>query len=306
MISIKRVIYYQELIRVESFTKAAKALNISQAFLSQEIARLEQEVGRKLINRTTRQFSLTSFGQHFAEKIHTLIKEHYELEQFVRSYEESSDGALLVGVIPIFNRLSYYNVFSLFQKNYPNIDISFIDGMSTDLLERVRNTEIHLSCSTPFDDYLNDPLFNHSVFLIDDIVAVVEASHPLANRHKLNLSQLTGEKLIVPQKGTGEHAAVSDAFKKQGINPSYFRECSNMDIIMDLVMNLSGVVFLCASVARSLTDFDVVIIPLEEQLKRTFAISYLKRSVNIPMVRLFLDFLHQYGDTLPPVSSPDA
>lgn len=303
MISIKRIIYYQELLRVRSFTKAAKALNISQAFLSQEIARLEIETGRKLINRTTRQFSVTPFGQLFAEKIHTLIKEHYELEQFVSSYEESSDGALLVGVIPIFNRLSYYNIFNQFQKCYPNIDISFIDGVSSDLLERVRTTDIHISFSTPFDEYLNDPLFNHSVFLIDEIVAVVAAAHPLSACTTLELSQLAAEKLIVPQKGTGEHAVVSAAFTKQGISPCYFRECSNMDIIMDLVMNLSGVVFLCSSVAKSLTAYDVAIIPLEVKLERTFAVSYLKRSVNIPMVRLFLDFLQQNGDTLPQYES---
>ncbi|MEI7343278.1 LysR family transcriptional regulator [Pectobacterium brasiliense] len=295
MFSIKRVIYYQELIRVGSFTKAAKALNISQAFLSQEIARLELETERKLINRTTRQFSLTPFGKIFADKIQGMIKEHYELEQFVSSYEESTDGALLVGVIPIFNRLDHYNMFNLFQKAYPNIDISFIDGVSTDLLERVRNGEIHLSFSTPFDEYLNDPLFHHTICQIDDIVAVMARSHPLADSKTLSLPQMVKEKLIVPQKGTGEHAAVSKSFTQQGINPSYFRECSNMDIIMDLVINLSGVVFLCSSVAKSLTAYDVAVIPLEEQLKRTFAISYLKRSTNIPMVRLFLDFLQDYN-----------
>ncbi|MEQ9882811.1 LysR family transcriptional regulator [Pectobacterium brasiliense] len=295
MFSIKRVIYYQELIRVGSFTKAAKALNISQAFLSQEIARLELETERKLINRTTRQFSLTPFGKIFADKIQGMIKEHYELEQFVSSYEESTDGALLVGVIPIFNRLDHYNMFNLFQKAYPNIDISFIDGVSTDLLERVRNGEIHLSFSTPFDEYLNDPLFYHTICQIDDIVAVMARSHPLADSKTLSLPQMVKEKLIVPQKGTGEHAAVSKSFTQQGINPSYFRECSNMDIIMDLVINLSGIVFLCSSVAKSLTAYDVVVIPLEEQLKRTFAISYLKRSTNIPMVRLFLDFLQDYN-----------
>ncbi|MDX5630054.1 MULTISPECIES: LysR family transcriptional regulator [unclassified Brenneria] len=296
MISIKRVIYYQELIRVGSFTKAAKTLNISQAFLSQEIARLEIETQRKLINRTTRQFSLTPFGRIFAKKIRPLIKEHYELEQFVSSYEESSEGTLLVGVIPIFNRLDYYNVFSLFQKNYPNIEISFIDGVSTHLLEKVRNTEIHISFSTPFDEYLNDPLFNHSVFLVDDIVVVMAASHPLAKSTALNLTRLANNKLIVPQKGTGEHAMVSETFSKMGINPCYFRECSNIDIIMDLVMNQSGVVFLCASVARSLEGYDIAIVPLEEQLKRTFAVSYLKRSINIPMVRLFVDFLEKHDD----------
>lgn len=68
MINIKRLVYYHELIRIGSFINAAKTLNISQAFLSQEIARLEQKTERKLINRTTRQFSLSLFDKAFAKK----------------------------------------------------------------------------------------------------------------------------------------------------------------------------------------------------------------------------------------------
>ncbi|AYH46977.1 LysR family transcriptional regulator [Dickeya fangzhongdai] len=298
MISIKRALYYHELVRKGSFTRAAKSLNISQAFLSQEISRLEQELERKLINRTTRQFALTPFGEAFDDKIKPLIREYYDVEQFVQSYEDSQDGALMVGVIPIFNRLKYYDVFTLFQKQHPNIELSFIDGVSSDLLEKVRNAEIHVSLSTPFDDYLQDPLFSHTIFLDDNLVAVMAADHPLAAQPSLTLHQLAQERPIVPQKGTGEHAAVSTAFSRAGLEDTCFRECSNLDIIMDLVMHHGGVVFLCTSVASSLKGYDIVIRPVATPITRTFAVSYLKRSAGIPMVRRFLDFMERHHPML--------
>ncbi|MGM3172887.1 LysR family transcriptional regulator [Dickeya lacustris] len=303
MISIKRALYYHELVRKGSFTQAAKSLNISQAFLSQEISRLEQDLQRKLINRTTRQFSLTPFGQAFDDKIKPLIREYYDVEQFVQSYEESQDGALMVGVIPIFNRLKYYDVFTQFQQQHPNIELSFIDGVSSDLLEKVRNAQIHVSLSTPFDDYLQDPLFNHSVFLQDSLVAVMASAHPLAGESSLTLQQLAQERPIVPQKGTGEHAAVSTAFSRAGLEQTCFRECSNLDIIMDLVMHHGGVVFLCTSVAFSLKGYDIAIRPIATPINRTFAVSYLKRSASIPMVRRFLDFMERHH---PVLSTPGA
>lgn len=298
MINIKRLVYYHELIRVGSFTKAAKALNISQAFLSQEIARLEQETERKLINRTTRQFSLTPFGKAFAKKIRGLIREYYEIEQFIHCYEDSNDGALLVGVLPIFNRLQHYAFFSQFQQRFPNIEMSFIDGVSIDLLEKVRNGDLHLSYTTPFADYQDDPLFKHHVLYEDQLVAVMASNHPLASHQQLSLETLAHARLIVPQKGTGEHAIVSNAFVKQGLRPSYFRECSNIDIIMDLVMNQGGVVFLCTQVAYSLQGYDIAITPLETPLPRIFAVSYLKRSAQIPMVKLFIDFIEENQNSL--------
>ncbi len=300
MINIKRLVYYHELIRIGSFTKAAKTLNISQAFLSQEIARLEQETERKLINRTTRQFALTPFGKAFAKKIRGIIREYYDIEQFIRGYEDSHDGALLVGVLPIFNRLRHYEIFSQFQRRYPNIEMSFIDGVSTDLLEKVRNGDLHFSYSTPFADYQDDPLFAHQVLYEDQLVAVMASNHPLAQHKTLSLETLAQARLIVPQKGTGEHAIVSDAYVKQGLKPSYFRECSNIDIIMDLVMNQNGVVFLCTQVAGSLEGYDITITPLETPLPRIFAVSYLKRSAQIPMVKLFIDFIEENRIALRP------
>lgn len=299
MINIKRLVYYHELIRIGSFTKAAKALNISQAFLSQEMARLEQETERKLVNRTTRHFAPTPFGIAFAKKIRGLIKEYNDIEQFIRSYEDSNDGALLVGVLPIFNRLHHYPMFSQFQRHFPNIEMSFIDGVSTDLLEKVRSGDLHLSYSTPFADYQDDPLFKHQVLYEDNLVAVMASNHPLASHQTLNLETLADTaRLIVPQKGTGEHAIVSNAFLKQGLRPNYFRECSNIDIIMDLVMHQGGVVFLCTQVAHSLQGYDITIIPPEIPLPRIFAVSYLKRSEQIPMVKLFIDFINKNRKSL--------
>ncbi|ACS86939.1 LysR family transcriptional regulator [Musicola paradisiaca] len=297
MISIKRILYYHELVRHGSFTRAAQSLNISQAFLSQEISRLEQELNNKLINRTTRQFSLTAFGEAFDEKINPLIREYYEVEQFAQSYEESSDGTLLVGVIPVFNRLKYYDLLTQFQRHYPNIELAFIDGVSSDLLEKVRTSEIHVSLSTPFEEYLQDPLFNHSVFLEDDLVVVMASGHPLAANPVLSLSQLAAERPMVPQKGTGEYAVVSSVFAREGFGNTCYRECSNLDIIMDQVMHHACVVFLCASVASSLKGHDIEIRPVSVPIKRTFAVSYLKRSAGIPMVRRFLEFMEQHSPT---------
>lgn len=169
--------------------------------------------------------------------------------------------------------------------------MSFIDGVSMDLLEKVRNGDLHFSYSAPFADYQDDPLFAHQVLYEDQLVAVMASNHPLAQHKTLSLETLAQARLIVPQKGIGEHAIVSDAYAKQGLKPSYFRECSNIDIIMDLVMNQNGVVFLCTQVAGSLEGFDITITPLETPLLRIFAVSYLKRSAQISMGKLFIDFI---------------
>lgn len=105
-------------------------------------------------------------------------------------YEDSHDGALLVGVLLIFNRLRHYEIFSQFQRRYPNIEMSFIDGVRMDLLEKVRNGDLHFSYSTPFADYQDDPLFAHQVLYEDQLVAVMASNHPLAQHKTLSLETL--------------------------------------------------------------------------------------------------------------------
>ena len=67
-------------------------------------------------------------------------------------------------------------------------------------------------------------------------------------------------------------------------------------------MHQGGVVFLCTQVAESLKGYDIVIVPPETPLPRIFAISYLKRSIQIPMVKLLIDFIEDNKHIVRPAS----
>lgn len=300
MLNLKRIIYFYELKIAGSFTKAANRLNISQPHLSQEINKLEIDLGKPLIKRTTRSFAVTEFGEAFFKKIENLVNEHSEIEKFITGYKSSNECSLTVGVIPIFNRFKYYEIFSLFKCQHPEINTSFIDGFSSQLFEKIKKMEIHLAFLTPIDEYFQDPGIEIIELFEEEISLIMSDTHPLAQAESLTLRGLISEQLIVPQRGTGEFQAVTKAFTEINTAPTSLFECSNMEIIIDLVKSQSCIVFLTRSVVEKLDMNGLVNVRLDNNLKRKVAVSFLKNQSRNPFIKLFISFLHQYNkDNLP-------
>lgn len=96
MKSVHRMLVFAEVVKQGSFTNAAAALNMNKSNVSQHITLLEQELGTRLINRTTRCLSLTDIGQQFARRcfqLQTLI--HQTLDE-VQEFEQLPFGTLSV------------------------------------------------------------------------------------------------------------------------------------------------------------------------------------------------------------------
>ncbi len=100
-LSLRQLIYFTELERNGGFSKAAKNLSISQPTLSQQIAQLEEEIGVRLIDRTTRRFVLTSEGRALYDKLTRILKQLGDAVSDVSS--ASAPQPLSIG-IPTYTR----------------------------------------------------------------------------------------------------------------------------------------------------------------------------------------------------------
>ncbi|MDX1813043.1 MAG: LysR family transcriptional regulator, partial [Gammaproteobacteria bacterium] len=73
MENLEDISVFVEVVKANSFTTAAKELNLSRSVVSKYITRLEQRLGVRLLNRTTRRLSLTEAGQHFYQQCHSAL-----------------------------------------------------------------------------------------------------------------------------------------------------------------------------------------------------------------------------------------
>lgn len=191
---------FMEAAKCLNFTRAAEKLYISQPALSKNIAALEQECGMKLFYRDNRRnrVKLTAAGL-------VMLCEFQKMEEILvgvidkaRRAESGQEGQLTIGILAgqIINETTL-SVMDIIAEKYPKIEIDKVQGGYRDLRTWLEDGSVDMI--TTFEEEVSsmEGIFWEEVQAVHQGVAV-PVHHPLARRRKLSVSDLAGEKIIVP------------------------------------------------------------------------------------------------------------
>lgn len=165
--------------RTRSFSQAAQQVHLSQSALSTLIQRLEDGVGARLFERTTRTVGLTAAGEAFAERAQRLLGEIEHTLADVRDVVSLRRGQVAVAALPSLAAGVVPRLFQAFQARYPAIRLHLIDTLSGPAFDLVRQGRVDfaLTAADPaHEDLLYEPLTG------DAFVLLCPTSHPLARR----------------------------------------------------------------------------------------------------------------------------
>lgn len=118
-----RLLLLLEVVELGSFTKVAEQRNVDRSVISKHISRLEEELGVRLLNRTTRSLSLTAAGNEMVNQalsLRTLLSETHRLAQ---NYHAQPKGVLRITSSSLFGRQYVQQAVLAFQQQYPDIEI---------------------------------------------------------------------------------------------------------------------------------------------------------------------------------------
>jgi DNA-binding transcriptional LysR family regulator len=112
------------------FTAAARKMGMSVSAVTKAIARLEDDLGTQLFNRTTRQVNTTDYGQDFYERCVQILDDLEDAETLVKSRNVAAEGRIRAVVPFSFGRVTLVPSLPDFYEQYPNIsvELSFSDG----------------------------------------------------------------------------------------------------------------------------------------------------------------------------------
>lgn len=294
MLNIKNIIHFQVLSKVESFTKTAQMLNVSQSNLTHSITKLEQEINIKLINRTTRTFALTEFGSIFAQRCERIVDEYDQLMALVENYQAQGElNHAFIGVIPPVGRMEFFKHFMSLNQTLKHINYSFVEGSSQALIEKVKDSTLLAAFGTPSQSEFDNSLLEHQLVLADHVVAVLSSQHPLASRAEICLSALEHENVILPQRDTGAYSIISAAFSQEGIKPRHYKECSQIDIVMDMVESNAGIALFSSAIVNLYKRDHIVTIPLKQNINKSIYLSFLRRNRKNKLLTPVIDMVTQ-------------
>lgn len=115
-----------KVVEVGSFSAASKALNVPLPTLSRKISELENQLGVRLLHRTTRKLSLTDFGANYIRACKAIIEQVEEAEQGVKGEYSEPKGELVITAPVMFGRLYVLPIVTEFLSLYSNINVQLI------------------------------------------------------------------------------------------------------------------------------------------------------------------------------------
>ena len=114
---------FVKVVEVESFSEAARQLGISKSYVSKQVSRLEDRLGARLLNRTTRQLMLTDVGATFYERCTMVLGELEEAELAVNDLQSRPRGTLRISVPMSFGVQYLSPLIAQFMRAHPDLHI---------------------------------------------------------------------------------------------------------------------------------------------------------------------------------------
>ena len=171
-----------------SFRRTADQVHLSQPAVSGLISRLEETLGVRLFDRTTRSVQLTGAGQVFVEQVRLLRHQSDEAVRAVRNVAELQVGQVVLAALPSLAATVVPVAFARFAVQFPAIRLQVVDTLSGPAFDLVRAGQVEFALTAANPAYAD---LDYTPLASDGFVLLIPASHPLAgNMQPLSWSEV--------------------------------------------------------------------------------------------------------------------
>jgi DNA-binding transcriptional LysR family regulator len=232
------------------FTRASVRLRIAQPHLSQEIRRLEREIGVELFVRTKRSVALTPAGRAFLERVRIALDNTVDAVHAAQRASRGEIGRIRLGFVTVAAIGVIPNDIARFRSAYPDVEVLLKDVQSEEGIEAVRTGQLDLCLVHP--PRIVDPALNIETAWLEPFVALLPPKHPLADKQRITLQSLRSEPwVITPREASSRlHDEVIAACAAAGFEPSIAQRPTRLTTAISMVASGIGVTLLPITAAR--------------------------------------------------------
>jgi len=298
---IHRLEVFCKVLELQSFTKAAEAVCLTQPTVSEHIRALEQTVGERLVDRLGREVLPTSSGKILYRYAKDLIALRNEAVQALEKHKGALSGNLLVGASTIPGAYILPELIGSFKTLYPSIHTTLRIGGSSDVVERVLEGRLEIGLIGAKWD---DRRIQMEEIFSDELVLTVYAEHRWAQRKSVDPEELIGEPFILRERGSGTRIVMNQAIEGAGFPPSRLNvvaEMGSTEAVRQGIKARIGISILSyRAVSEDVDRGMLVALPVKGlRLHRPFYLVQRKNRQLSPLCTAFIDHLHARARTSP-------
>jgi LysR family hydrogen peroxide-inducible transcriptional activator len=230
--------YFRAVARNGTFTRGSEVEHVAQPSLSQQIRKLEEELGARLFDRTPRSAKLTVFGRAFLPRAEKILRELGEAKTQIQEMCGQENGEVVVGVIPTIAAYLLPRILSGFSALHPDVNVRVGEEITPVLLDRLHTGDVDMAIvAAPVEDgdLVCAELFEERFF------AVVPEKHPKAARRRLSLAELRRERFLLLKEGHCFRDSLIAACEESRMRPNVVFESGHFSTILAMVSAGMGV-----------------------------------------------------------------
>jgi LysR family hydrogen peroxide-inducible transcriptional activator len=231
--------YFVTVVREGTFTKAAERLYITQPSLSEQIRKLETELGSPLFQRLGRRLTLTDAGEALLPHAQKVMFEVEQARARVQEVRGLRRGRLSVGVLPSAAARLLPEFLAEFQRRHPGVDVALREE----------------NASAEFEQMVHDGVLDLAIirlpkrrtdlevtFLVrEPMLLVVPVGHRLGEKRSVALAELADEPFVTMKPGHGLRELLERFCRQAGFQPRIVFETGQLGSVVGLVLAGMGV-----------------------------------------------------------------
>lgn len=278
----------------KSFSRAADELYLSQPGVSAQIRNLENELGTRLINRSSKHVELTPTGEIFYQYAQDFLRRYNEVVEEINQIRNVVSGTLKIGASFTIGEYILPKVLAQTANKYPNIDIVVTIANTEEISQALRINHLDVGI---VEGGVNPADFAVESFMEDEMILIVPNSHPLTKETLVTPEKLQNLTWIWREKGSGTRAFNDQLIRELNLTVKRTYVFSSNNGVKEAVINGLGIAVVSRLIVqRELASGELTMIKIKSinvSLSRTFIIlqnkePFLSRAKDVFLQELIL------------------
>jgi LysR family transcriptional activator of glutamate synthase operon len=289
---LRQLRYLVALAEELNFTRAAAREHVAQPALSQQIRRLEDEVGLALVERTTRHVTLTAAGELLVGRARRVLAELDAAETELQGLRGMDTGHVTIGAMHTMGPVDLSLALALFHDRHPNVGLTVREQSSEEMAEMLRMDELDLAFLSVTERVEAHGLGLHQL-VSEELVVMLPPAHPLAHHPRVRMIELADEQFISFRAGARLRELLFAAGREAHFVPRVALESNESQRIRQLVGRGLGVAILPRSDADGPGAHVAVATLVEPSLRRDITLAWRDGRRHAPAAAGFIDLARE-------------
>jgi DNA-binding transcriptional LysR family regulator len=215
-----------------SFRAASATLHLTQPALSRRVDKLEEALGFRLFDRTTRKVELNAMGRSFLPRARHVLNELDSALLGMTDLADRLSGQVTIACVPSVVATLVADAVREFHRRFPRIRVRVIDESATNILLAVAHGEADFGISylgTQEPDLEFEPLFE------EDFVLACRIDHPFAGRRRVTWAELAQHDCVMLVPGSANRMLIDQALGSLPLRPSWSCEVRHVPALLSLI-----------------------------------------------------------------------